>query len=108
MRTSLLRHYRLKESPKEEHAREERKEHPREKIEWRGEDGRSRQRSAEREKRARESPTRSERRHGSRHAKVKPLLVHLSIAIGQCRLQESRTQRSGMQDIAAAQYSLGL
>ena len=60
---------------------EERKARAREKVEWRGEEVRTRQRSAEREKRARESPPRSDRRHGSRLAKVKTLTGRLSAAI---------------------------
>lgn len=53
-----------------EPAKEQRKEQGREKIEWRGEDGREARRTPDREKRPRESPGRAERRHTSRHDRV--------------------------------------
>lgn len=62
-------------------AKEERshKDQGREKIEWHGEDRRDPKRSTDRDKRPRESPGGTERRHTSRHDKVGTLPWHQKV-----------------------------
>ena len=64
---------RPRRSPKarDEPAREHRKEQAREKIQWRGEEDHDHKGPTDRDKRPRDSPARAERRHTSRHDRVR-------------------------------------
>jgi hypothetical protein len=73
--------HRHRHSPKAE-KEDPQKDQGREKIEWHGEDRRDRKRSTDRDKRPRESPGRTERRHTSRHDKVGTLLYGIKTLQG--------------------------